>query len=373
MDINSTSPSLQTKMAVSPQSSRSTVDQAGSSKVVLAYRNASQHLCSSGIKAGMGMLKLATLQWKQNKTRSEAIVKHVSSPSSGHSCKNSCKDQLAALVVNGQTRLNQLGQELRQDTFSKHHNCKRIVVLGAPRVGKTSILRRYLRDGFVEEYKPTSEDFHRKLFRIRGETYQIDILDASGERSFPAKRRLSILTGDVFLLVFSLDDRSSFEEVCALRTEILEAKAKLIKISVPGQCATVPFVVCANKMDLPMSERAIPQTDLLQMLGEGCAYFETSAKESTNLDKVFEALAKQGGLPAETGPSQHRKVSLRSYQAMCTDRVHGRRSQEPRCDDACGALHPLARRPSFSTDLRQIMGPHQPQKPCTNFEKCKIQ
>jgi small GTP-binding protein len=69
------------------------------------------------------------------------------------------------------------------------------VVLGAPRVGKTSILRRYLRDGFVEEYKPTSEDFHRKLFRIRGETYQIDILDASGERSFPAKRRLSILTG----------------------------------------------------------------------------------------------------------------------------------------------------------------------------------
>ena len=189
------SPVLQTNMAVLSQSSRSNVDRAGSSKVVLAYRNASQHLCSSGIKAGMGMLKLATLQWKQSKTRSEAIVKQVSSPSCGKSCKNSPLDQLAALVVNGQTRLSQLGQEPRQDASRKHQNCKRIVVLGAPRVGKTSILRRYLRDGFVEEYKPTSEDFHRKLFRIRGETYQIDILDASGERSFPAKRRLSILTG----------------------------------------------------------------------------------------------------------------------------------------------------------------------------------
>ncbi|CAL8332591.1 unnamed protein product [Merluccius merluccius] len=325
----------------------------------------------------MGILKLATLQWKQEKkTRSGAIVKPASSSSSasgGHPCKKSPLDQLAALVVNGQTRLGQLGQELRQDASSKPQNCKRIVVLGAPRVGKTSILRRYLRDGFVEEYKPTSEDFHRKLFRIRGETYQIDILDASGERSFPAKRRLSILTGDVFLLVFSLDDRSSFEEVCALRTEILEAKAKLIQLSVPGQCAPVPFVVCANKMDLPPSERAVPQPDLVQTLGEDCAYFETSAKESTNLDKVFEALAKQGGLPAETGPSQHRKVSLRSYQAMCADRAaRGGRSQAARGDDACGALHPLARRPSFSTDLRQIMGP-QPQKPCKNFEKCQIQ
>lgn len=158
-----------------------------------------------------------------------------------------------------------------------------------------------------------------------------------------------------------------------MRTEILEAKAKLMNISVPGQCAQVPFVVCANKMDLPLSERAVAQKDLTHNLGEDCAYFETSAKESTNLDKVFEALAKQGGLPAETGPSQHRKVSLRSYQAMCADRVRGRKSQAPRCEDACGALHPLARRPSFSTDLRQIMGPRQPQKTCKIPEKCHIQ
>uniref|UniRef100_A0A3Q1J3W9 RASD family member 2b n=1 Tax=Anabas testudineus TaxID=64144 RepID=A0A3Q1J3W9_ANATE len=248
-------------------------------------------------------------------------------------------------------------------------NCKRIVVLGAPRVGKTSILRRYLRDGFVEEYNPTSEDFLRKLFRIRGETYQIDILDASRERDFPAKRRLSILTGDIFLLVFSLDDRSSFEEVCALRAEILAAKSKLTK-SVPEQCAPlrVPLLVCANKVDLLESERAISQAEVLQALGEQCAYFETSAKDSTNLDKLFETLAKRGGLPTETGPSQHRKVSLRSYQAMRMERVMGKGTQTP-----CGALYPLARRPSFSTDLRQVIGPHTTRKSGKALEKCQIQ
>nr|XP_020474121.1 GTP-binding protein Rhes-like [Monopterus albus]XP_020474123.1 GTP-binding protein Rhes-like [Monopterus albus]XP_020474124.1 GTP-binding protein Rhes-like [Monopterus albus] len=340
---------------------------AASSKVLLAYKNASQHLSSSGIKAGLGILKVATSQWKQEKNARSGAA------NSNHACKTSPLNQLAALVLHGQTRHLHTGQEHRHDPLysTKPQNCKRIVVLGAPRVGKTSILRRYLRDGFVEEYNPTSEDFLRKLFRIRGETYQIDILDASRERDFPAKRRLSILTGDIFLLVFSLDDRSSFEEMCALRTEIVAAKSKL-KSSVPEQCSQpqVPLVVCANKVDLLESEREISKAEVLQTLGDDCAYFETSAKHSTNLEKVFEVLAKQGGLPTETGPSRHRKVSLRSYQAMRTAERSGR---APGRDDPCGAMYPLARRPSFTADLRQVIGPHTTRKPSKALEKCPIQ
>ncbi|KAF1394901.1 hypothetical protein PFLUV_G00005930 [Perca fluviatilis] len=346
---------------------------AGSSKVLLAYKNASQHLSSSGIKAGLGILKVASSQWKQEKkTFSGAAVRQLSTPNSSHLCKGSPLDQLASLFLHGQTRQRQIGQE---QAPTKPQNCKRIVVLGAPRVGKTSILRRYLRDGFVEEYNPTSEDFLRKLFRIRGETYQIDVLDASRERDFPAKRRLSILTGDIFLLVFSLDDRSSFEEVCALRKEILAAKSKLTKSSVPGQCAQlqVPLVVCANKVDLLETEREISNAEVLQAFSDDCAYFETSAKESTNLEKVFETLAKRGGLPTETSPSQHRKVSLCSYQAMRVSRVPERGRQTQGRDDACGALYPLARRPSFNTDLRQVIGPSTARKPGKALDKCPIQ
>ncbi|XP_042372506.1 dexamethasone-induced Ras-related protein 1-like, partial [Plectropomus leopardus] len=267
-----------TSMPVAHQLSCSTIDApqfhgnmegqcAGSSKVLLAYKNASQRLSSSGIKAGLGILKVASLQWKQEKkTRSGSSVRQLSTVNNSHPCKRSPLDQLAALVLHGQSRDRQIAQE---PAPTKPQNCKRIVVLGAPRVGKTSILRRYLRDGFVDEYNPTSEDFLRKLFRIRGETYQIDVLDASRERDFPAKRRLSILTGDIFLLVFSLDDRSSFEEVCTLRTEILAAKSKLTKSSVPEQCAQqqVPLVVCANKVDLQESEREISKAEVLQAFG----------------------------------------------------------------------------------------------------------
>ncbi|CAN9509979.1 unnamed protein product [Ophioblennius macclurei] len=364
---------------------------AGSSKVLLAYKNASQHLTSSGIKAGLGLLKVATSQWKhEKKTRAGAAIRQMpvtstsntsstntNNTNNGLPCKRSPLDQLAALVLHGQTQQHQIAPDHRRDPVysTKPQNSKRLVVLGAPRVGKTSILRRYLRDGFVEDYSPTSEDFLRKLFRIRGETYQIDILDASREREFPAKRRLSILTGDIFLLVFSLDDRSSFEEVCALRAEILTAKSKLSRSSDPDHCAQprVPLVVCANKVDLLESERQVSKAEVLGALGEDCAYFETSAKDSTNLEKVFETLAKRGGLPTETGPSQHRKVSLRSYQAMRAGRVAGRGNQAPGRDDPCGTLYPLARRPSFRTDLRQVIGPQSARKAGKGMEKCYIQ
>ncbi|XP_026883410.2 GTP-binding protein Rhes [Electrophorus electricus] len=348
---------------------------ARSSKILLAYKSATQHLNATGFrvttisKAGMGIVKLATTQLKHQDKKvrvgrtSGAGNRRPSVDSS--TSKRSPLDQLAALMLHGQARFRQLSQESPCDT--KPQNCRRVVVLGAPRVGKTSILRRFLRDGFEEQYEPTSEDFHRKLYHIRGETYQIEILDASGERDFPAKRRLSILTGDIFLLVFSLDDRSSFEEVCALWSEITTAKSALLKSK--GK-ANVPTVVCANKVDLPTEQHAVSRMEVHSAFADGCAFFETSAKDSVNLEQVFEALAKRGGLPLETGPSQHRKVSIRSYQALRAARQVGRGGK---ADIACGVLYPLARRPSFSTDLRLVLASQSNRKPSKPNKKCKIQ
>ncbi|RXN38844.1 GTP-binding Rhes-like protein [Labeo rohita] len=345
-----------------------------SPSVLLAYKNATQRLGATGLKvgtlskAGMGILKLATTQLKQQEkkarvVRASSLGKALPAPVD----KKSPLDQLAALVLHGHARLQPLANEPQ---VTKPQNCRRIVVLGAPRVGKTSILRRFLREGFEERYEPTSEDFHRKLYQIRGETYQIDILDASGERSFPAKRRLSILTGDIFLLVFSLDDRSSFEEVRALHAEIVAAKKALHRSK---QKVCVPTVVCANKMDLPAEQRVVSRTEVLRAFGNGCALFETSAKDSVNLEQVFEALARRGGLPVETGPSQHRKVSIRSYQALRAARQVEKGSKPAVCDAPCGALYPLARRPSFGTDLRLVLGPKGNRKQSKAMDKCQIQ
>lgn len=75
-------------------------------------------------------------------------------------------------------------------------NCFRLVLLGSARVGKTAVVSRFLNNTFDEGYTPTIEDFHRKVYKIRGEVYRLDILDTSGTDPFPAMKRLSLVTGE---------------------------------------------------------------------------------------------------------------------------------------------------------------------------------
>lgn len=141
---------------------------------------APQHPKGSNLsKTGMGIIRMVKESWKQPERRT---VARRSSSSAGrqHSTERQAKRSVDLL---------ELG-------LVKPKNCHRIVVLGAARVGKTNILQRFLGNEFEENYVPTTEDFHRKLFHIGGEAFQVDLLDAASERNFPAKRRLSILTGE---------------------------------------------------------------------------------------------------------------------------------------------------------------------------------
>lgn len=177
---------------------------------------------------------------------------------------------------------------------------------------------------------------------------------------------LSFFPGDIFLLVFSLDDRESFDEVCELLNEIEAAKAKLLKLKHP---ARVPAVICGNKADLE-APRAVRRSEVTEILGEDVTFFETSAKDGTGLEGAFRALASLGGLPDETGPSRHQLISILSYQSLCIGQ-RGRRGSRARGLAApCAAMDPLARRPSFTSDLRLVLrSSTKHNKP----ERCQIQ
>lgn len=43
----------------------------------------------------------------------------------------------------------------------------RLVVLGSTKVGKSSIIHRYLHNTFSDKYKETVEDLHSRQFRIQ--------------------------------------------------------------------------------------------------------------------------------------------------------------------------------------------------------------
>ncbi|XP_051905814.1 dexamethasone-induced Ras-related protein 1-like [Hippocampus zosterae] len=229
-------------------------------------------------------------------------------------------------------------------------NRRRMVILGSSKVGKTAVVSRFLSARPDEQYTPTVEDFHQKLYSIRGSLYQLDILDTSGNHPFPATRRLSILTGDVFVLVFSLDNRDSFQEARRLKRQISETKSRLRNKT--KESAEVPLVICGNKCDREF-QRQVLREEAEQLAGadEGrrCAYFEVSAKKNTNVDRMFQALFAMAELPDEMSPGRHCEVSLQSCQLLRRKSFRARR-----CKDAYGVVTPSARRPSVHSDLMYI-------------------
>ncbi|KAJ8346028.1 hypothetical protein SKAU_G00302210 [Synaphobranchus kaupii] len=229
-------------------------------------------------------------------------------------------------------------------------NCYRMVILGSTKVGKTAIISRFLNERVDDQYTPTIEDFHRKFYSIRGAVYQLDILDTSGHHPFPAMRRLSILTGDVFILVFSLDNRESFQEVQRLKKQIFETKSCLKNKT--KENVDVPLVICGNKSDREFYREV--QEDEIQQLVAGddhCAYFEISAKRNTNVDRMFQTLFTLAKLPNEMSPDLHRKVSVQYSDMLHRKSFRGKKLKD---GDAYGIVAPFARRPSVHSDLMYI-------------------
>ena len=181
-----------------------------------------------------------------------------------------------------------------------------------------------------------------------------------------SQRCSPVCAGDVFLLVFSLDDRDSFHEVRELLEEIRAAKAKLLK---PKYSPRVPAVICGNKADLGAA-RAVSCAQVTEALGADVTFFQTSAKHGDGLDAAFRALASLGGLPDETSPSRHQLVSMVTYQSLCVGQRGRTGSRARRARAPCAAVDPLARRPSFSSDLQMVLGSSTEQK---KPERCQIQ
>ena len=68
-------------------------------------------------------------------------------------------------------------------------------------------------DTFDGKYKRTVEELHRAEFNVGGSILTLDILDTSGSHEFPAMRALNIQSSDAYILVYSVEESESFDEV----------------------------------------------------------------------------------------------------------------------------------------------------------------
>lgn len=204
--------------------------------------------------------------------------------------------------------LNELNAGTNSDISYK--NCFRIVVMGKSKTGKSQIVNWLLSRRFDESYCPTIEDFHIKIFKIKGETYRLEILDTSGNDPFPAVHKLNIMSGDLFILPFSLDDIDSYNQVKHLCQEIREIK------KTKHDKYNYPILILGNKLDWisdGIKNRCVDTNYIEQFAStvKSCIYGEVSCKTSKGLEDTFTRIFTLTSIPIEMLPSKHRRVYLK--------------------------------------------------------------
>ncbi|KAJ2984901.1 hypothetical protein NUW58_g5819 [Xylaria curta] len=164
---------------------------------------------------------------------------------------------------------------------------------------------QFVHNEWIESYDPTIEDSYRTQMTIDQRQVMLEILDTAGTDQFVAMRDLYMKTGQGFLLVFSITSAASLNEIAGLREEIIRIKDD----------ETVPIVICGNKADLE-EHRAVSRARGWEVSQRwGAPYYETSARNKTNVDEVFIDLCRQIIRREDAGGDMggHRNDEYNSY------------------------------------------------------------
>ncbi len=158
---------------------------------------------------------------------------------------------------------------------------KKICLLGSFGVGKTSLIRRFVLDSFEEAYLSTiGVNISQKKVRSANETeYDFLIWDIEGHEKFtPAVQNYytgaagAILTADL-----TRPDSLQHLSTILSRFQMVNPGAKL--------------VFCATKSDLISASDTIVKEYISWAEDNQLPCFVTSAKENSNVEKSFTALA----------------------------------------------------------------------------------
>jgi len=166
----------------------------------------------------------------------------------------------------------------------------RLCILGPGAVGKSALTLRYTNDHFHEEYDPTIEDAYRKTVRIDGKPATLDILDTAGQEDFTALRNAWYRNKDGFLLIYSLMDPKSLEELQGFHEQLQEFYE--------GEGEVPPVLLVGNKADLNPSFSPKEAADFAQSEGTkteaygAIGLIKTSAKTGQNVEAAFASIVR---------------------------------------------------------------------------------
>nr|CDS29063.1 GTP binding protein Di Ras2 [Hymenolepis microstoma] len=203
-------------------------------------------------------------------------------------------------------------------------NDYRVAVFGASGVGKSSLVLRFVKGTFREAYIPTIEDTFRQVISCNKQVCTLQITDTTGSHQFPAMQRLSISRGHAFMLIYSITNRVSIDELVPIYEELVRIKGQVAMQS-------IPVMLVGNKSDEEESCREVPTNQGEELARKwNCGFMETSAKNNLNVKEVFQELLRMETRQNMTlvGDSSDSKSFLKCFRFL----RHGSTQRSPKSE-----------------------------------------
>ena len=161
-------------------------------------------------------------------------------------------------------------------------NVYKVIVIGDTNVGKSSIAHHAIYGKF-EEHEPTVgyENLFFKI-KINDTPMKLDIWDTCGQELYHSLISTYFKDSKIAILVYSIDNKESFEHLEKWMDDIKKNADKDIRILLVG-----------NKLD-KIEDRLISSYEVEKFTDDHKIddFFEASAKEGTNTKEIFISAAK---------------------------------------------------------------------------------
>ncbi len=162
----------------------------------------------------------------------------------------------------------------------------KITVIGDGRVGKTSLIKKFTKGSFHEDYiKTLGAQFSIYDKKIDGDNIKLFFWDIAGQDDFHFLHSSFFKDSKAGIIVYSLEEnelgKTSFKHIFDWYKDLLK------------YCGNIPVVIFANKVDL-IDEKSLDTANIEELVNEHkfLDYFITSAKTGQGVIDAFNTIIK---------------------------------------------------------------------------------
>ena len=169
----------------------------------------------------------------------------------------------------------------KQKMFEAH-----LVTLGDTKVGKTSLILRYIDNSFNTNYLSTIgiDSKIRKIKLSNGEEIKVKISDTAGQERFKSIASNYMKKANGILLVYDITDNETFQNITKWADEINTNKEN-----------SKPVLLIGNKSDIIEGRKVdkMEGEDLAKNCCGGIKFYETSCKTGDNVENAINDIVNQ--------------------------------------------------------------------------------